>query len=96
MSKPDTFGAIIIGIALYSSGRTDAGMADRGPFGLGCSLPALDAAGHRYLGLLVSVRLGHAVEVGGQLRTVSPGIIPLRALTHGAVTRHSSYNKMLE
>jgi hypothetical protein len=69
MSKPDTFGAIIIGIAPYSSGGTYAGMVDRGPFGLGGSLPALDAAGHRYRALLVSVRLGHAVEFGGQLRT---------------------------
>ena len=72
MSEPDTFGAIIIGIASYSSGGTDAGMANRGPFNLGHSLPALDAAGRMYRALLVSVRLGHAVEFGAVAYTCCP------------------------
>ena len=97
MSEPDTFGAIIIGIAPYSSVGTDAGMANRGPLGLGCSLPVLDAAGHRYRALLVSVRLGHAVEFEGHLRTrvARRHPAPTADVTQGAVTLHSS-SEMLE
>ena len=98
MSEPDTFGAIIIGIASYSSGGTDAGMANRGPFNLGHSLPALDAAGHRYRALLVSVRLGHAVEVGGQSRgrVARHHAAPSAEVAQGAASRHPSNNKLLE
>jgi hypothetical protein len=45
----------------------------------------LDAAGHRYRALLVSVRLGHAVEFGG-LRAAWHHPAPRADVTQGAVT----------
>jgi hypothetical protein len=36
-------------------------VADRGPFCLGCSLPALDVVSHRHCIALVCLRLGDAV-----------------------------------
>jgi hypothetical protein len=72
MSKRAIFGGATTGIAPFSAGETNAGMADRGPLGLGCSLPALDVTGHRHYVVLVSLRLGHAVEFGE--RTWCPSI----------------------
>ena len=44
-------------------------VADRGPFGLGCSLPACDAAGYRHYLALVRLRLGDAVAFAALART---------------------------
>ena len=42
-------------------GGHDGAVADRRPFGLGCSLPALDAAGYGHRPALVPLRFGNAV-----------------------------------
>ena len=55
-------------------------MADCGPFDLGCSLPALDASGHRHCVAPVCIRLGYAVAASERFKIGQIPISP-RVLT---------------
>ena len=44
-----------------AAGAANGAVADRGPFSLGCSLPALDAVGRWRCLVMVCLRLGDAV-----------------------------------
>ena len=55
-------------------------VADRGPFCLGCSLPALDVVSHRHCIALVCLRLGDAVASAESLKPDKSLSVP-RVLT---------------
>jgi hypothetical protein len=53
-------------------------VADRRPFGSGCSLSALDAAGYRYCRVLVPLRLGYAIASSASLPQMVSGATIVR------------------